>query len=56
MVQAMLDELGLPPHRCMMVGDRLEKDIRMGQDAGMRTAVALTGVSTLGDALSLQAS
>ncbi len=54
MVQAVLDELGLPPNRCMMVGDRLETDIRMGQDAGMRTAVALTGVSTRADALSMR--
>jgi ribonucleotide monophosphatase NagD (HAD superfamily) len=30
---------------CMMVGDRLETDIRMGQQAGMATAVVLTGAS-----------
>jgi ribonucleotide monophosphatase NagD (HAD superfamily) len=29
----------------MMVGDRLETDILMGQQAGMLTAVTLTGVS-----------
>ena len=29
----------------MMVGDRLETDILMGQQAGMVTAVTLTGVS-----------
>jgi ribonucleotide monophosphatase NagD (HAD superfamily) len=40
-----LDRLGLPPERCMMVGDRLETDIAMGQHAGMLTAVTLTGVS-----------
>ena len=40
-----LDRLGLPPERCMMVGDRLETDIAMGQQAGMLTAVTLTGVS-----------
>lgn len=33
----------------MMVGDRLETDIAMGQAAGMLTAVALTGVSTRED-------
>jgi arabinose operon protein AraL len=38
--------LGLPPERCLMVGDRLETDIRMGQQAGMKTAVVLTGVAT----------
>ena len=40
-----LEKLGLPPERCMMVGDRLETDIAMGQQAGMLTAVTLTGVS-----------
>jgi ribonucleotide monophosphatase NagD (HAD superfamily) len=44
-----LDRLGLPPARCMMVGDRLETDIAMGQQAGMLTAVTLTGVSTRAD-------
>lgn len=44
-VEVALDRLGLPPQRCMMVGDRLETDIRMGQEAGMVTAVVLTGVS-----------
>ena len=32
-----------------MVGDRLETDLRMGQEAGMLTAVPLTGVSTRED-------
>ncbi len=40
-----LDKLGLPAERCMMVGDRLETDIRMGQLAGMVTGVVLTGVA-----------
>jgi NagD protein len=37
--------LGLPPAHTLMVGDRLETDIRMGQSAGMQTAVVLTGVA-----------
>jgi NagD protein len=37
--------LGLQPGRIMMVGDRLETDMLMGQQAGMLTAVVLTGVS-----------
>ena len=37
--------LNLSADRCMMIGDRLETDIRMGQQAGMRTAVVLTGAS-----------
>lgn len=44
-----LDRLGLPAERCMMIGDRLETDIAMGQNAGMLTAVALSGVSTRAD-------
>jgi arabinose operon protein AraL len=46
MMQVAANLLGLPPHRCLITGDRLETDIRMGQDAGMQTAVVLTGVST----------
>ena len=48
-VQVAFDQLGLPPQRCMMVGDRLETDILMGQQAGMVTAVTLTGVATRAD-------
>ena len=44
-----MERLGVPPERCMMVGDRLETDMRMGQQAGMVTAVALTGASTRED-------
>lgn len=50
-VQVAMAELGVEPSRCLMVGDRLETDIRMGQEAGMRTAVVLTGVSSRNDAL-----
>ncbi len=46
MMQVALAQLGLPPSRCMIVGDRVETDMRMGQDSGMRTALVLTGVST----------
>jgi arabinose operon protein AraL len=45
-MQAALEKLDLPIRRCLMVGDRLETDIRMGQAAGMFTAVTLTGAST----------
>ena len=37
-----MERLGLPANRCMMVGDRLETDILMGQQAGMYTAAVLT--------------
>jgi len=49
-VDVALERLGLPPDRCLMVGDRLETDIHMGQQAGMWTAVTLTGASTRADA------
>lgn len=45
-----IEALGLPPARIMMVGDRLETDITMGQQAGMMTAVTLTGVATRAEA------
>jgi NagD protein len=53
-VDVALERLGLPPERCLMVGDRLETDIRMGQQAGMWTAVTLTGASGRADAERLQ--
>jgi arabinose operon protein AraL len=46
MMQVALEKLGLQAKRCMMVGDRLETDIRMGQAAGMHTTATLTGAST----------
>lgn len=49
-MEVALERLGLPAARCMMVGDRLETDIFMGQQAGMVTAAVLTGVATRADA------
>jgi arabinose operon protein AraL len=40
-----LKKLNLPARQVIMVGDRLETDIRMGQQAGMYTAVTLSGAS-----------
>jgi ribonucleotide monophosphatase NagD (HAD superfamily) len=45
-VRAILERLRLPASECIVVGDRLETDVRMGQEAGMATAVVLTGVTT----------
>lgn len=47
MARAALDVLGLPPEACIMVGDRLETDVPMGRQAGMATALPLTGATTL---------
>lgn len=45
MVQLALSHLKLPVERCILVGDRLETDIRMGQQAGVHTALVLTGAA-----------
>ncbi len=46
MARAVLNVLQLPPERCIMVGDRLETDVKMGLDAGMAAALTLTGATT----------
>lgn len=54
--QVASQRLGIAPERIMMVGDRLETDIHMGQQAGMRTALVLTGVTRREDVARLAAS
>lgn len=39
--------LGLPPHRCLMIGDRLETDVAFGRNNGMGSALVLTGAGVL---------
>jgi len=46
MLQTALDVLGLPAGRCIMVGDRLYTDVAMAVDAGIDSALVLTGEST----------
>jgi len=48
-LEVAMEWMGLPPARCMMIGDRLETDMRMGREAGMLTAVTLTGVTRAQD-------
>lgn len=45
MIQAVLDLLGLRPEDCILIGDRLETDIKMGKEAGIATGIVLTGVT-----------
>ncbi len=45
MIQAALDVLGLQPKDCILIGDRLETDIKMGKDSGIATGIVLTGVT-----------
>jgi len=43
--RTVLEYLDLPPEDCLVVGDRLDTDIKFGTDAGMSTAVVKTGIS-----------
>lgn len=49
MLHAALTGLDVDFSNCMMVGDRLSTDIRMGLDTGMATALVLTGETTLAE-------
>ena len=49
MAEAILNLLDLPPERCLMTGDRLETDVRMGLEMGMATALTLTGATREAD-------
>jgi len=53
MLQTALRILGLPARDCLMVGDRLYTDIAMAVDAGVDSALVLTGDSTRAMAESL---
>jgi HAD superfamily hydrolase (TIGR01450 family) len=46
MAETAVRAMGLPAERCLMTGDRLATDIRMANDAGMPSAVVLTGETT----------
>lgn len=45
MVQTILNTFGARPEECLIVGDRLETDVRMGVQAGIDTALVLTGAT-----------
>lgn len=44
-----LEALGVPAESCLLVGDRLETDIELGERAGMTTVLVRTGASTDAD-------
>jgi arabinose operon protein AraL len=45
MIQAALEVMELMPVDCILVGDRLETDIKMGKEFGIATGIVLTGVT-----------
>ena len=45
MIQTALEAMGLNPEDCILFGDRLETDIKMGKDSGIATGLVLTGVT-----------
>jgi NagD protein len=49
MAATVLDRLGLPAERVLMVGDRLATDVALARRAGMRSALVLTGATSAGD-------
>ena len=44
--QVSMERLGTTPEETLVVGDRLSTDIQGGQNAGCKTAMVLTGIST----------
>ena len=52
-IQVALETMGLQPGDCILIGDRLETDIKMGKNSGIATGLVLTGIT---DEISLKAS
>lgn len=46
MLNAIVKAKGLNRSRCLMVGDRLNTDIKFGKDGGLSTLLVLTGIET----------
>ena len=44
-IEAALEVMGLKPDDCILIGDRLETDIKMGKESGIATGIVLTGVT-----------
>lgn len=50
MFECVARQFDLDPQRCLMVGDRLDTDIMLGSNCGLKTLLTLTGVSTVAEA------
>jgi HAD superfamily hydrolase (TIGR01450 family) len=51
MAATLLERLGVPARDTLLVGDRLATDVRMANEAGMASALILTGTTGLEEAL-----
>ena len=49
MLHTVMALIGLENKECLVIGDRLYTDIQMAKDAGMPSAVVLTGEATAED-------
>lgn len=49
MIETVSEALGVAADRCLMVGDRLYTDVKMAINAGMSSALVLTGDTTLAE-------
>ncbi|XP_047232843.1 glycerol-3-phosphate phosphatase [Girardinichthys multiradiatus] len=50
MFDCLAAQFGVERERCLMVGDRLDTDILLGSNCGLKTLLTLTGVSTVAEA------
>lgn len=51
MAATTLDRLGVPARETLLAGDRLTTDVRMANEAGLASALVLTGATSLDEAL-----
>ena len=49
MIKGVLDELGLQPEKCAMIGDRIYTDMAMATRAGVVGVLVLSGEATRAD-------
>ncbi|XP_060942592.1 glycerol-3-phosphate phosphatase-like [Limanda limanda] len=50
MFDCVASQFGVDRDRCLMVGDRLDTDIMLGSNCGLKTLLTLTGVGTVAEA------